>query len=195
MVSFLTPKMCTFALLISLLFISISASGHQFEVGGERGWAPPLGNETETYNEWAEQNRFHIGDIIYFKYQDDTVLMVSQEDYESCNGSSPIEIFGGATFEFDRHGFFYFISENQENCEAGQRIIIRVMVQNEYHPSVHAPAPSPVEPPTTGGSPGGYDWRSGSGSVAFSSATMVVVTSYVITAMSGMLLILYLLMH
>lgn len=37
-------------------------SADQFTVGGEKGWAKPTGNDSETYNEWASQNRFHVGD-------------------------------------------------------------------------------------------------------------------------------------
>lgn len=40
------------------------ASGFQFEVGDEMGWKRPTGKERETYNEWAAQNRFHIGDSL-----------------------------------------------------------------------------------------------------------------------------------
>ena len=41
-----------------------AAAAFQFKVGGERGWAKPNGNESETYNEWATRNRFHVGDSL-----------------------------------------------------------------------------------------------------------------------------------
>ncbi|KAA8532530.1 hypothetical protein F0562_032654 [Nyssa sinensis] len=33
------------------------------------------------YNDWAAENRFHVTD---FKYQNDTVLLVNKEDYETA---------------------------------------------------------------------------------------------------------------
>ncbi|KAL8150695.1 hypothetical protein V2J09_020503 [Rumex salicifolius] len=184
----MSSKIVAFALLF-IFSAAISVTGHQFQVGGQTGWAPPDGDETETYNEWAEQHRFHIGDILYFKYQNDSVLVVAKEDYETCNVTSPIERFeqGGAMFKFDRHGYFYFISGEQGNCELGQKLIIRVMVQNVYHPNFQAPAPSP------GGSGGGDGgWNPG---VAFNSTSMISVTSYLMTTITGVFLILYLFMH
>lgn len=58
-----------FAFISSLLLVStsmaaVSASSFQFQVGGERGWIIPSGNETETYDEWAERTRFHVGDSL-----------------------------------------------------------------------------------------------------------------------------------
>lgn len=51
----------------SLLAASVAAvlvSGFQFQVGEEMGWTKPTGKEPKTYNEWAAQNRFHVGDTV-----------------------------------------------------------------------------------------------------------------------------------
>lgn len=56
--------------LFSLLSIALVApslvSSHQFQVGGDRGWknTNPTGNYTQSYNSWAAQNRFHVGDTL-----------------------------------------------------------------------------------------------------------------------------------
>lgn len=52
------------AFLISLSMVS-AASAHEYRVGGPRGWVKPNDQEeTETYNDWAGRNRFHIGDSL-----------------------------------------------------------------------------------------------------------------------------------
>ncbi|EPS62797.1 hypothetical protein M569_11993, partial [Genlisea aurea] len=117
-----------------------AVSGVQFQVGEKLGWRKPNGHENETYNEWAGKNRFRIGDSLHFKYsRKDSVLEVDSGDYKTCNASNPIGKFdGGDTiFEFDRSGSFYFISGQSGHCEAGQKLIVRVM-----HTEI---APSPSE--------------------------------------------------
>ncbi|KAG5546722.1 hypothetical protein RHGRI_018784 [Rhododendron griersonianum] len=111
-----------------------------------KGWAKPTGNDSETYNEWASPNRFHVGDEALFKYQKDSVLVVSKEDYENCITSNPISKFadGNTVFAFDHFGFFYFISGQTGHCKSGQRLIIRVMVQSEVEPPQNTTTPPPL---------------------------------------------------
>lgn len=47
-----------------ITLVAVSVSPFQFQVGGDRGWMKPAGNETENYSKWAEKNRFHVGDIL-----------------------------------------------------------------------------------------------------------------------------------
>lgn len=128
-----------------------------------------------------------------FKYHKDSVLVVNSSDYKSCNTSNPISKFndGDTVFEFDRSGFFYFISGKHGHCKSGQRLIIRVMhpseIENEAPES--APATAPALAPV-GGSGGGWDsdhW--GPPGVGLSSATKAYVAS---TALGSMLFVLYL---
>ncbi|KAL2523790.1 early nodulin-like protein 7 [Abeliophyllum distichum] len=178
----------TSKILKNVLFLSlmISVISYQFEVGEEKGWVRPTGNEPETYNEWAARNRFRIGDSVYFKYQKDSVLVVNSADYLNCNTSNPFSKFddGNTVFRFDRSGFFYFISGQSGHCKSGQRLIVRVM-----HPSE---VESPESSPSPGGD-GGWDsddW----GPPGISSTTRLTVASYFMTALAGMLVILYLFM-
>lgn len=62
----LATKICNSAFFASLLVSTavVSVSSYTFQVGGEGGWTKPTGNETETYNGWAEKNRFHVGDSV-----------------------------------------------------------------------------------------------------------------------------------
>ncbi|MQM08930.1 hypothetical protein Taro_041787 [Colocasia esculenta] len=139
-----------FAFLACFALVS-TASALEFRVGGLRGWHKPTGNDSETYNEWARRNRFHVGDSVYFKYQNDSVLLVDYDHYSQCNLSNPLHKFGGrnGTFTFNRHGFFYFISGQPGHCSAGQKLVIRVMVH-----SMNAASPqlAPAAAPTSRGS-------------------------------------------
>ncbi|CAN6479770.1 unnamed protein product [Victoria cruziana] len=133
---------------------SLLAAGFQFRVGGSRGWIEPTGNDTGMYNDWAAENRFHVGDSVYFEYRNDTVLVVDGDDYGTCDGSYPIFKFkdGHTTFTFDRFGFFYFISGNLTHCLNGQRLIVRVM---HVLPSSPAPLGAPASQPGEAGRGGG----------------------------------------
>lgn len=119
--------------------------------------------------------------------------MVSPVDYITCNTSNPISRFedGNTVFEFDRSGFFYFISGQPGHCRSGQRLIVRVM-----HPS-HAEAPvpalvmSPEPAPSPAMAPGGYGGDSGgvSGESGVSSAVKLSVVSSVVTVLAGLVIL------
>ncbi|XVF70903.1 hypothetical protein PTKIN_Ptkin11bG0199800 [Pterospermum kingtungense] len=198
MASLSLPKLCRialFSLVLIFMFMVITAASFQFKVGGDKGWTKPTGNESETYNEWATRNRFHVGDSLYFKYKNDSVLVVNHTSYTKCSVSNPIFKFkdGDTVFQFDRYGFFYFISGKRGHCKAGQKLIVRVMV----HPAIFSspqPAPSPKEDGSSddGGDQGGWDsfW----GPPPANSTIKLTVASYFMTALGGMLVIMYLLM-
>ena len=50
--------------LLQLFLLSSMAAALKFRIGGEKGWHKPNDSESETYNEWARRNRFHIGDSL-----------------------------------------------------------------------------------------------------------------------------------
>nr|CAB3467820.1 unnamed protein product [Digitaria exilis] len=148
---------------VFLLAGSASATWHAqvFVVGGEpRGWAKPASpNEEETYNHWAARYRFHVGDFLHFKYdKNDSVLVVSSDDYKFCGADRPLQRFdGGDTrFRLDHSGFGYFISGAPGHCDAGQRMAVRVMPQE----GSTRPAPVP-QAPASAMSPGGGEDEGG----------------------------------
>ncbi|PKU66358.1 Early nodulin-like protein 1 [Dendrobium catenatum] len=146
-------KLFVFLILLSAsAFLKDAATATQFRVGGPLGWRKPTGFESETYNQWAGRNRFHVGDSLYFKYQKDSLLVVDKGHYDECNTMNPLSRFtdGNTTFRFDRFGYFYFISGQSGHCKAGQKLIVRVMVHPEMIP---APAPAPMSVPFVGSSP------------------------------------------
>uniref|UniRef100_A0A1D1YC34 Early nodulin-like protein 2 n=1 Tax=Anthurium amnicola TaxID=1678845 RepID=A0A1D1YC34_9ARAE len=140
-----------FSFLACVALISTTASAVEFRVGGVRGWHNPTGDESETYNQWARRNRFHIGDTLYFKYENDSVLVVNYDDYSGCSLINPLLKLAdhNTTFEFNRYGFFYFISGQPGHCKAGQKVVVRVMV----HPASMSPHPAPAP---AGGSYSGW---------------------------------------
>ncbi|KAL3508360.1 hypothetical protein ACH5RR_027761 [Cinchona calisaya] len=178
--------------------MAVMVSSFQFEVGGEKGWVKPAGNETETYNDWATKNRFHIGDTLYFKYAlGDSVLLVNSRDYNKCRTSNPISKFddGNTVFQFELSGFFYFISGQHGHCKSGQRLIIRVMHPSEEQVESPESAPSPAGAPASGGGGGnGWDSNNNWGPPALNSTDKLTVASYFITFLGGVLVILYWLM-
>ncbi|GLJ25467.1 hypothetical protein SUGI_0487580 [Cryptomeria japonica] len=121
-----------------------SVGSNQFRVGGPRGWFEPTGNETETYNQWAERNRFQVNDNLYFKYNpdEDSVLLVTNESYYSCNTSNPIASYsdGNTVIKLRRPGPFFFISGAPGHCANGQKLITVVL-----SPYIHVVSPSPSQ--------------------------------------------------
>ncbi|KAK6777006.1 hypothetical protein RDI58_023723 [Solanum bulbocastanum] len=186
------------SLVVTFMFVSnIFVSSFQFRVGGEIGWIKPIGNESETYNEWAARNRFHIGDTLYFKYKGDSVLEVTPANYLNCNTTSPISKFenGETVYKISHPGFFYFISGQKNNCKFGQRIIIRVMHPSEISSPGSAPEISPSPAVGGGGGDGGDGWGSDFlGPPAINSTTVLSVFSCFVTAFGGVIIFLYLLM-
>ncbi|CAN6221628.1 unnamed protein product [Urochloa humidicola] len=140
---------------------SASASWHAqvFVVGGEpRGWAQPDAPDDETYNHWAARNRFHVGDFLHFKYdKNDSVLVVSRDDYKFCGASRPAQRFdGGDTrIRLDHSGFCYYISGAPGHCDAGQRMTVRVLPP--FQDGGGTPAPATAEAPAAAMAPEGGD--------------------------------------
>ncbi|KAF5468965.1 hypothetical protein F2P56_013072 [Juglans regia] len=101
----------------------------EFEVGGDHGWVVPKSKNDQLYNQWASENRFKVDDTVYFKYKKDSVLVVSEEEYEKCHSVHPLFFSnnGDSVFKLDRPGLFYFISGVSGHCERGQKMIIKVL--------------------------------------------------------------------
>ncbi|KAF8007982.1 hypothetical protein BT93_K1851 [Corymbia citriodora subsp. variegata] len=136
----------------------------EFYVGGKDGWVQ---NPSESYNHWAERNRFRVNDTLFFRYEKgkDSVLVVTKDDYDSCDTSSPLLALtdGASRFKFDRSGPFFFISGIADRCNAGQKLIVVVLAVRNTPGGGGGPTPSPappaaqppVPPPPQPDSPGG----------------------------------------
>lgn len=80
----------------------------------------------------------HFGLFVFafvagFKYRKDSVMKVNETDYKRCNSSHPnfFSNTGDTLFTFDYSGPFYFISGASGHCEMGQRMIVKVMSEEE----------------------------------------------------------------
>ncbi|XP_062200150.1 early nodulin-like protein 5 [Phragmites australis] len=181
----LVPALALVAVILFLLLgpgVAEAAPELVFHVGGPRGWRVP--DAGTSYGWWAMNNRFHVGDHLYFKYANDSVLVVDREAFDACNATEPLATFadGATTFRLDHPGFFCFISGEPGHCEEGQRLIVRVMVHPAAGATSPAAAPGPASGPATstqlghGGSGGRRPWPSGWPGASSSAATVVTAS-------------------
>ncbi|XP_010273629.1 PREDICTED: early nodulin-like protein 1 [Nelumbo nucifera] len=152
---------------LAVLFLLFSfTQAREFMVGGNaNSWKiPSSGNGS--LNQWAEANRFRIGDSLVWNYdsQKDSVLQVTKDAYEHCNTSDPIAAFkdGSTKVALHRSGPFYFISGAEGHCQKGQKLIV-VVLSPRNGAIVFAPAPAPValEGPAVAPTSGGHSLRNG----------------------------------
>ncbi|KAG6521597.1 hypothetical protein ZIOFF_018722 [Zingiber officinale] len=112
-----------FLLLLAVALVD-SARGCVFYAGGKDGWVL---NPLESYGHWAERNQFQVNDSIVFKYKkgEDSVLVVAEQDFDSCDVSNPFRKLDGgdSRFVFERSGPFFLrqrsAGEVRARAEAG----------------------------------------------------------------------------
>ncbi|GFZ07651.1 early nodulin-like protein 5 [Actinidia rufa] len=121
-------KVVVFTALFSSLHL-FTAMCSEFEVGEDKGWVVPSSKNDQLYNQWASKNRFKVNDTLKFEYKKDSVLVVTEEEYNKCKSSHPISFFnnGDTVYKLDRPGLFYFISGVAGHCERGMKMIIKVL--------------------------------------------------------------------
>ncbi|XP_074564208.1 early nodulin-like protein 18 [Curcuma longa] len=156
----LMAKSCGLLLLLAFALSSSSAYATQFKVGGSRGWSLP-DPDAMSFNQWAQRNRFHVGDSLLFVYpkDKDSVLEVDQNAYDTCNTSTYINKYddGNTVFKFTRSGAFYFISGVESNCLRNESLVILVMAnrtnRHQLSPSASPPAEAPTPTPSSSSYP------------------------------------------
>ncbi|XP_076948863.1 early nodulin-like protein 3 [Bidens hawaiensis] len=146
-------KLATILGLLVIGFIGL-CSGYTFHVGGKDGW---VHDPRESYNHWAERNRFQVNDTLVFKYTKglDSVLLVNEEAYNKCNTTNSIQTLNDENpiFKFTRSGPFFFISGHNDKCENGEKLIVVVMavrhhkIVNSSTTAPPTPAPAPALAP------------------------------------------------
>ncbi|XP_028753739.1 mavicyanin-like [Neltuma alba] len=113
----------------------LMVSSTEFAVGGNHtGWTIP--KSADYYNNWASNNRFLVHDTLRFKYGEDSVIEVNEEDYNKCKASRPLFFSnnGDTVFTFDRPGLFFFISGVSGHCDRGQKIVVKVLDVQAHSP-------------------------------------------------------------
>ncbi|CAL4976878.1 unnamed protein product [Urochloa decumbens] len=146
----------------------------EFHVGGPRGWRVPDGNTS--YDWWAMNNRFRVGDRLLFRYANDSVLVVERPAFDACDAAAPLAAFddGATTVTLDRPGFFCFISGEPGHCQEGQKLIVRVMV----HPP-QLPATGPAGAPGASAQPGRGGGATSGAAVDVAAPAGVAVAAFV----------------
>ncbi|KAL9275853.1 Early nodulin-like protein [Drosera capensis] len=140
--------MCWFVMVVAICVGCCEA--RTFSVGGRDGWvvAP-----AEAFNHWSQRNRFLVKDVLSFKYKkgEDSVLVVTKDDYYACNTANPLLTLstGDDSFTLDRSGPFFFISGVKAHCDNSQKLLLVVLAAR--HPVTHPPAAAP--PPTSTAAP------------------------------------------
>ncbi|KAJ4880553.1 early nodulin-like protein 12 [Raphanus sativus] len=124
---------------LTLVFLLLTTVSHAASkprmilVGGSsQSWKVP-DSSSNTLNQWAENNRFKVGDILVWKYDAkvDSVLQVTKEDYDSCNTSNPLKQYndGDTKFELENSGAYFFISGAPDHCAKGQKMHLVVLAE------------------------------------------------------------------
>ncbi|CAO2814370.1 unnamed protein product [Amaranthus hypochondriacus] len=105
----------------------------EFEVGDTnnltKGWEVPPLNHPHVYNQWAQNNRFKVNDTLHFTYKKDSVMVVTESEYDKCRSSQPLYFSnnGDTTVVLDRPGLFFIMSGVTGHCERGQKMIVKVL--------------------------------------------------------------------
>ncbi|KAL0359161.1 UNVERIFIED_CONTAM: Early nodulin-like protein 1 [Sesamum angustifolium] len=146
----ITPlkKHCSSLALIIVLILAVvrlrAVECVELDVGGPYGWATPPAKNDQMYNDWASKNRFQVNDTLRFTYKKDSVMTVTEEEYERCRSSHPVFFSnnGDTVLKLDRPGLFYFISGVSGHCQRGLKMVVKVL---EHGPPPQAAAdPSPT---------------------------------------------------
>ncbi|KAF7030465.1 hypothetical protein CFC21_042003 [Triticum aestivum] len=142
-------------LVVGLTAMISSSEAYVFYAGGRDGWVV---DPAESYNHWAERNRFQINDTIVFARGEgegaDSVLLVTEPDFDACNTRSPVrrleDAGGRPEFRFDRSGAFFFISGDEDRCQKGKKLYVVVMAPRSQEWEL---APAPGSPPLWASAP------------------------------------------
>ncbi|OMP04466.1 Plastocyanin-like protein [Corchorus olitorius] len=139
--------------LFCLMLMIHKGSAREFTVN----WGLHNGGYAENYNQWAERNRFQIGDSLVFVYtpNDESVLHVTAEAYKNCTVEAPLAEYkdGHTVVSLSKSGPYYFISGKKENCEKNEKLVVVVLADRSNRSSTKnetssPPSPSPINPPS-----------------------------------------------
>nr|XP_025621492.1 uncharacterized protein LOC112712789 [Arachis hypogaea] len=87
---------CSCMIMMMIIFLGASSAvegARDFKVGDHLGWHEPGPNNISYYIQWAQRNRFQIGDSLVFEYQNDSVLVVEKWKYFHCDTNNPITFY------------------------------------------------------------------------------------------------------
>ncbi|GAY52210.1 hypothetical protein CUMW_140170 [Citrus unshiu] len=138
--------------ILCLVLLMQKSEAREFLIGGKGNWGTPTDNTTLNYNQWAEKNRFQIGDSIVFNYASgqDSVLQVNKDAYTNCSTEYPVARYtdGHTVFTFKQSGPYYFISGNKDNCVNNEKLAVIVLADRSNHLSNTTTGMTPSSPPS-----------------------------------------------
>ncbi|KAF3505324.1 hypothetical protein F2Q69_00044787 [Brassica cretica] len=103
--------------------------GNTYKVGGDSGgWKV---YDSDFYNKWSEEKQFHVGDTLFFEYDNevsDVYEINGDLEFMTCDPTSPVAVHktGQDLVRLMEPGVHYFITSHSGSCEAGLKL--RVMV-------------------------------------------------------------------
>ncbi|GMH17091.1 hypothetical protein Nepgr_018932 [Nepenthes gracilis] len=128
-----STKAAVFLIVLFFFFTSSllcrPSTAAEFVVNGNDGWVVPPSDNHQIYNDWASKHRFKVNDTLHFEYKKDSVMEVTEQEYEKCLTSGPLFFSnnGSTIFVLDGPGLFYFISGIMGHCDRGQKMIVKVL--------------------------------------------------------------------
>ncbi|KAI4354687.1 hypothetical protein L6164_003534 [Bauhinia variegata] len=143
------------ALAASFLVVLLAAStvyGVDHTVGGSAGWSLAAGD----YANWASGQTITVGDNLVFNYDSSHgVDVVSEDDYNSCSSSKPINSFqGGSTkIPLTSSGKMYFICPSVGHCSGGMKLAVTVAAASNTPSGTPSTTPATSSPPSSSGTP------------------------------------------
>nr|KYP54051.1 Blue copper protein [Cajanus cajan] len=131
-----------------LMLLHYAEAQRVHQVGDSQGWRVP--QDTTTYQNWASNQNFTVGDILAFDFQTGrhNVIEVSRDSYSSCNSNNPIGSTwntGPSNITLNRGGEHYYICGVGQHCANGQRLAINVS-GSALPPSTAIPPSSTTTP-------------------------------------------------
>ncbi|KAE7997324.1 hypothetical protein FH972_001969 [Carpinus fangiana] len=127
------------------VFLQCAAAQTVHVVGDSSGWVVPQGGAA-TYQTWADNNKFVVGDILTFNFAtgEHDVVQVPKESFDSCTSANPIGntiTAGPANITLSDAGNHYYICAVGQHCQFGQKLAITV----SGSPGAAAPS-TPMQP-------------------------------------------------
>ncbi|CAN6586595.1 unnamed protein product [Malus baccata var. baccata] len=113
-----------------MMVLSGVCLGDVYRVGDSDGW---ISRGLVDYNKWAStKDQFH------------NVMLVTKQDFESCNATAAIAVFtsGSDTITLKRPDHYYFLCGAPGHCQAGQKVDIKVTLPMPQS-SLASPNPAP----------------------------------------------------
>ncbi|KAK0599750.1 hypothetical protein LWI29_008234 [Acer saccharum] len=112
-----------FLVAVMALLESATTAATNYIVGDGFGWAVPLNNSINFYDDWVKNKTFQIGDSVIFNWTGThTATEVRKEYYGNCTKSGTDFITPGLIINFKTNATRYFLCSIGTHCEQGQKV-------------------------------------------------------------------------